>query len=72
VDDFESSTQKNMLRYITIRLKWKTVLRWYGHVKRMEENEFVRWAAERRKSGVVDLGKVKVDQNKVKKGVEAI
>ena len=41
-------------------------------MKRMEENEFVRWAAERRKSGVVDLGKVKVDQNKVKKGVEAI
>ena len=22
-------------------------LRWYGHVKRMEENEFIRWSAER-------------------------
>ena len=26
-------------------------LRWYGHVKRMEENEFVRWSAERSEPG---------------------
>ena len=25
--------------------------RWYGHVKRMEENEFVSWSAERREPG---------------------
>ena len=26
-------------------------LRWYGHVKRKEEDEFVRWSAERRETG---------------------
>lgn len=32
-------------------------LRWYGHVKRMEENEFVRWAAERREPGTRKRGR---------------
>ena len=32
-------------------------LRWYGHVKRMEENEFVRWSAERREPGTRRRGR---------------
>jgi hypothetical protein len=27
-------------------------LRWYGHVKRMEVKELVRWAIERKEQGV--------------------
>ena len=32
-------------------------LRWYGHVKRMEENEFVRWSAKRREPGTRRRGR---------------
>ena len=32
-------------------------LRWYGHVKRMEQNEFVRWAAERKEPGTRKRGR---------------
>ena len=32
-------------------------LTWYGHVKRMEENEFVRWSAERREPGTRKRGR---------------
>ena len=31
--------------------------RWYGHVKRMEENEFVSWSAERREPGTRKRGR---------------
>ena len=52
-------------------------LRWYGHVKRMEENKFVRWSAERREpgtrrresDGVRDDGRV-VDLEKVDDRIE--
>ena len=32
-------------------------LRWYGHVKRMEENEFIRWSAERSEPGTRKRGR---------------
>ena len=32
-------------------------LRWYGHVKRKEEDEFVRWSAERRETGTRKIGR---------------
>ena len=31
-------------------------LRWYGHVKRKEEDEFVRWSAARRETGTRNGG----------------
>ena len=32
-------------------------LRWYGHVKRMGENEFVSWSSEYREQGREDIKK---------------
>ena len=32
-------------------------LRWYVHVKRKEEDEFVRWSAERRETGTRKRGR---------------
>ena len=34
-------------------------LRWYGHVKRMEENEFVRWAVECGQPGTRKRGRLR-------------
>ena len=34
-------------------------LRWYGHVKRKEEDEFVRWSEEHREMGTRKIGRLR-------------
>ena len=32
-------------------------LRWYGHVKRIEDNDFVRWSGKHREPGTMRRGR---------------
>ena len=60
-------TRQERMRNKDIRLELKVAelrekirecrLRWYGHVKRMEENEFVSWSSEYREQGREDIKK---------------